>query len=219
MAKKDSGKNVLRFSFRSISVHSHALQSQQCSDNIQRKLDVMLSRFKWKTCLGYIEDISILSKPVEEHIHHIERILTAFGNSGVTLKIKSCTFFSDNIDYLCHINKPEKLEIDSANTKSLRDAKPTMAKTEMRYFLGLCNFYRRFIENFSMTAQRFNELFTKGAPEKLELNDNQSNAFRTFIDGVCSPLVLALTKPDRAYYVDTDTSLYGLGCTLFPTPR
>ena len=133
----------------------------------QRGLDVILSRFKWKTCLVYIDDIIIFSKTVEEHIQHVDEILTALGNAGVTLKIKKCTFFSDSVEYLGHVIKPGKLEIDGANTKSLRDAKPPTTKTELRSFLGLCNVYRRFIKNFSMTAHPLNELLKKRFPRQI----------------------------------------------------
>ena len=183
----------------------------------QRGLDVVLSRFKWKTCLVYIDDIIIFSKSVEEHIQHVDEILTALGNAGVTLKIKKCKFFSDTVEYLGHIIKPGNLEIDSSNTKSLREAKPPTTKTELRSFLGLCNVYRRFIKDFSTTAHPLNELLKKGSPDKFELNDAQLAAFRTFINAVCSPPVLALPKPDLPYSVDTDASEYGLGCTLFQT--
>ena len=151
----------------------------------QRALDVILGKFKWKTCLVYIDDIIIFSKSVDEHIHHVDEILSALRASGVTLKIKKCRFFSDTVEYLGHVIKPGKLEVDSANTKSLRDAKPPTTKTEVRSFLGLCNVYRRFIKDFAKKAHPLNELLKKGAPEKFELNDKQLEAFNTFVEDVC----------------------------------
>ena len=115
----------------------------------QRALDVILSKFKWKTCLVYIDDIIIFSKTVDEHITHVDEVLSALRSSGVTLKIKKCRFFSDSVEYLGHIIRPGRLEVDNANTRSLRDAKPPTSKTEIRSFLGLCNVYRRFIPNFA----------------------------------------------------------------------
>lgn len=114
----------------------------------------------------YIDDIIILSKSVEEHIQHIEEILTAFGDAGVNLKMKKRKFFGNNVEYLSHVIKPEKLEIDSKNTKSSRESKPPTMKTELRYFLAHCNLFRRFIKKFQMTAHNLNELFKKGALER-----------------------------------------------------
>ena len=53
----------------------------------QRSLDMILSRFKWRTCLVYIDDVIIYSKSVEDHVRHVDEILTALEEAGVTLKI------------------------------------------------------------------------------------------------------------------------------------
>ena len=88
-----------------------------------RVLYMILSRYKWKTCLVYIEDVIIYSKSVEAHIRHVYEVLTAFKKAGVTLKMKKFTFFSDTVEYLGHVIKPGRLDIDRTNTASLRDAK------------------------------------------------------------------------------------------------
>ena len=95
----------------------------------QRALDMVLSTFKWKTCLVYLDDFIIYSKSVEEHIDHVDEILTALDTAGITLKIKKCRFFSEEVEYLGHIIKPGHLEIDKTNTASLREAKPPTTKT------------------------------------------------------------------------------------------
>lgn len=77
--------------------------------------------------------------------------------------------------------------------------------------------YRRFIGNVSITAHPRNAFLKKNAPDNFEFDDDQLNAFKTLIDAVCSPQVLALPKPYLPYYVDTDASEYGLGYTLFQT--
>ena len=110
----------------------------------QRALDMILSRYKSKTCLVHIDDVIIYSKSVEEHIRHVDEVLTALKKAGVTLKKNKCTFFSDTVEYLGHVIKPGRLAIDRTNTASLRDAKLPQTRTELRSFLGVCNVYRRF---------------------------------------------------------------------------
>lgn len=99
----------------------------------QRGAEVILSRFKWKACLVYIYDMIIFSKSVEKHIQHIEETLTDLADACVTLKTKKFKAFSDNVEYLGYFIKPGKPEIDSANTKSLRDTKPPTKKSELRF--------------------------------------------------------------------------------------
>ncbi len=183
----------------------------------QRGLDMVLSKFKWKTCLVYLDDVIIYSKSVEDHIQHVDEVLTALREAGITLKISKCTFFSDKIEYLGHVIKPGRLEVDQANTKSLRDARPPTSKTQLRSFLGLVNVYRRFIEDFAKVAGPLNELLKKGAPDKFELNEAQLEAFRKLIDAVVSPKVLALPVPGLPYSIDSDACDYGVGCALFQT--
>ena len=181
----------------------------------QRALDIVLTRFKWKSCLVYIDDIIIFSKTVDEHIRHVDEILTTLAEANITLKISKCRFFSETVEYLGHLIKPGKLEIDSANTKSLRDAQPPTNKSQIRSFLGLCNVYRRFIKNFAVLAFPLNQLLRKNTPDSFELNEEQMKSFHKFIDIICSPPVLALPTRNLPYILDTDASAYGLGATLF----
>lgn len=185
--------------------------------SFQRALDIILTNYKWKTCLVYLDDVIIYSKTPEEHIKHVDEVLTCLSSAGITLKISKCKFFTKTVEYLGHIVKPGTLEIDQANAKSLREALPPTTRTQLRSFLGLVNVYRRFIPKFSTVAGPLNALLKKDAPLNFELDEDQLKAFRTLIDAVLSPEVLALPAKDLPYSVDTDASKYGIGCTLFQT--
>ena len=117
--------------------------------SFQRALDMILTKYKWKTCLVYLDDVIIFSKTVEEHIQHVDEVLSYLAKAGVTLKIAKCKFFTTTVEYLGHIIRPGKLEVDQANTKSLREAKPPTTRTQLRSFLVLVNVYCRFIDKFS----------------------------------------------------------------------
>ena len=93
----------------------------------QRALDLILTKFKWKTCLVYLDDVIIFSKDVDDHIKHVAEILTALTEAGVTLNINKCFFFQGKVEYLGHMVKPGQLEIDRTNVASLKNAKaPTI---------------------------------------------------------------------------------------------
>ena len=66
--------------------------------SFQRALDMVLTQFKWKTCLVYLDDVIIFSNSVEEHIRHVDEILTALEEAGVTLKISKCRFFTKKVE-------------------------------------------------------------------------------------------------------------------------
>ncbi len=185
--------------------------------SFQRALDMILTKYKWKQCLIYLDDVIVFSNSIEDHIQHVDDILSCLAHAGVTLKIKKCSFFTTTVEYLGHIIKPGRLEIDRANTESLRQAQPPADKSSLRSFLGLCNVYRRFIKDFSTTAGPLNALLRKNSPDQFVLNEEQTASFRSLIDSILSPDTLALPKPNLQYSVDTDASSYGLGCTLFQT--
>ena len=183
--------------------------------SFQRALDLILTRHKWKTCLIYLDDVVVYSNSIEEHITHVNEILTCLSEAGVTLKIKKCSFFTKEIEYLGHTIKPGKLEIDRANTESLRQAVPPTNKSELRSFLGLCNVYRRFIPGITNIAQPLNNLLKKDQPDSFECNEDQLTSFRKLIDAILSPEILALPKAGLPYSLDTDASKYQVGCALF----
>ena len=176
---------------------------------------MILTQFKWKTCLVYLDDVIIFSNSVEEHIRHVDEILTALEEAGVTLKISKCRFFTKQVEYLGHFISPGSLEADTTNAKCLKDAAPATTKTEVRSFLGMANYYRRFIEDFTRKSAPLNELLLKDSPDKFELSPAQTAAFSQLIEEILSPRILALPRKDRPYSVDTDASNYGIGCSLF----
>ena len=79
------------------------------SATFQRALDLILTKYKWKTCLIYLDDIIIYSKSINEHINHVDEVLEYLSQAGVTLKIRKCNFFTDKVEYLGHIIKPGTL--------------------------------------------------------------------------------------------------------------
>lgn len=77
----------------------------------ERALDTILARFKCNTRLVYLDDVIIFSKSYEEHFDHLSEVLSALEKSGVTLKLKTCRFFTKEVKYLGHIIKPGGLEV------------------------------------------------------------------------------------------------------------
>ena len=115
----------------------------------QRTLDIALSAFKWKSCLVYLDDVIVFSQDLKSHFTHVEAILETLSETAITPKLAKCRFFTDTVKYLGHFIRPGTLEVDEVATAALTKAKPPKTQTELRSFLGLCNFYRRFVPNYS----------------------------------------------------------------------
>ena len=127
----------------------------------QRAMDILLSPFRWKSCLVYLDDIIIFGKSWEEHIVHVDEILSVLEKAGVKLKLRKCEIFVERIKYLGHVVRPGTLETDAARTSALEQVRYPQTETQLRSFLGLCNVYRRFAPHYAKIAHPPNQLLKK----------------------------------------------------------
>lgn len=98
---------------------------------------MILTKFKCKTFLIHIEDIILYSKTVEEHLNHVGEVVTTLTNVRIILKMKKCTFVSDQFEYLRHIIRLGKLQVDEAYKATIKQAKPPTTETYLRSFVGI----------------------------------------------------------------------------------
>ena len=184
----------------------------------QRTLDILLSGFRWKTCLVYLDDIIIFSKSAEEHLKHVEQVLSVLRTAGLSLKLSKCNFFTDTVDYLGHVIRPGLLQVATKNTEAIKGFQHPKTQTNLRSFLGMCNVYRRFVPNFARVAAPLNAFLTKGQQFNLPpFNEEQATAFEMLKEALTSPPILKLPRTDLEYSVDTDACDYQVGCSLFQT--
>ena len=181
----------------------------------QRALDIILSGLRWQKCLFYIDDVIVFSKDTNEHVAHVDEVLTLLRSAEVSLKLKKCDFFQPKVDYLGHFITPGKLSVAANNTKAFEYAAFPRNATHVRSFLGAANVYRRFHKNFSGIAKPLNDMLKKDAnPTWDDPKPAAVEAFETLKRKLISPPVLALPKRGRPYMINTDASAYQLGATL-----
>src|SRR5579862_6639847 len=110
----------------------------------------------------YIDDIQIFSSTFEEHIRHLREVMNRLRSNGLFLKPKKCVLGTDESKYLGFIVGRKGLSTDPAKVKDVQMYPRPANQTEMRAFLGLATYYRRFIKNFSQLASPLN-LHLKGS--------------------------------------------------------
>ena len=143
----------------------------------------------------YLDDIIIFRKSGEEHIVHVDEILSVLEKAGMKLKLRKCEFFVEKIKYLGHVVRPGTLEVDAERTTSLEHVRYPQTQTQLRSFLGLRSVYRRFVLHYAKMAHPLNQLLKKGQRVQFEGFDELcKKAFHKLEEAILAPPVLALPK-------------------------
>lgn len=108
----------------------------------------------------------------------MDETLTTLSESGDTLNLKKCRLFRDSVDYLGHIIKTGRLDIDNLHTRRLKDAKTPTNLPALRSFLFLCNISRHFIPAFTDIAHLLNRKYVREDQKTSNLTKNSSNPLR-----------------------------------------
>lgn len=144
----------------------------------------------------------------------MREVLTLLQKAGITLKLKKCKFFDDQVEYLGHITHPSRLEVNPRNTGNLLNTQSPTNPTELRYFLGIYNVYKRFLPNFARVAASLNKLTGKNLVLNFIRNQDQLDACNKLRRFLVSPPLLALPRNSYKCILDTDSYQYQVGCCL-----
>jgi hypothetical protein len=114
-----------------------------------RLLDEILRPFTNSFVVVYLDDILIFSQTWEEHLHHIRQVLQTLRKHKLCANLEKCTFGMTQVQYLGYIIDEHGVHVDPTKIQFIRDCLAPTTLTELRIFLGLCNFYGRFVLGFS----------------------------------------------------------------------
>ncbi len=101
--------------------------------------------------------LPIFSKSTEEHASHLENVFAILKNIGLKLRIKKCSFMQPSVELLGHIVDKNGFHVDEQMVEKVRDAIPPTTRKELRSFIWLSSYYRRFIPEFARIARPLNE--------------------------------------------------------------
>ncbi|GKA27538.1 putative reverse transcriptase domain-containing protein [Tanacetum coccineum] len=165
-----------------------------------------------KFVIVFIDDILIYSKNKEEHEEHLKQILELLKKEELYAKFSKCEFWIPKVQFLGHVIDSEGIHVDPAKIESIKDWTSPKSPTEIRQFLGLAGYYRRFIEGFSKIAKPMTKLTQKKV--KFVWGDKQEAAFQLLKQKLCSAPILALPEGSEDFIAYCDASKKGLGAVL-----
>ncbi|GJW79466.1 putative reverse transcriptase domain-containing protein [Tanacetum coccineum] len=147
-----------------------------------------------------------------EHEEHLKQILELLKKEELYAKFSKCEFWIPKVQFLGHVIDSEGIHVDPAKIESIKDWTSPKSPTEIRQFLGLAGYYRRFIEGFSKIAKPMTKLTQKKV--KFEWGDKQEAAFQLLKQKLCSAPILALPEGSEDFIAYCDASKKGLGAVL-----
>ncbi|GJV50144.1 putative reverse transcriptase domain-containing protein [Tanacetum coccineum] len=165
-----------------------------------------------KFVIVFIDDILIYSKNKQEHEEYLKLILELLKKEELYAKFSKCEFWIPKVQFLGHVIDSEGIHVDPAKIESIKDWASPKSPTEIRQFLGLAGYYRRFIEGFSKIAKPMTKLTQKKV--KFEWGDKQEAAFQLLKQKLCSAPILALPEGSEDFIAYCDASKKGLGAVL-----
>ncbi|WVZ90569.1 hypothetical protein U9M48_036860 [Paspalum notatum var. saurae] len=160
----------------------------------------------------FTDDIVIYSKAREQHEKHLRVVLEKLRKNQLYGKFSKCKFWLERITLLGHVWTTEGVSVDPEKVEAVSNWKTPRNMTEIRSFLGLAKYHRRFIENFSKIAKPMTELLKDKV--SFEWNDKREKSFQCLKDRLTTTPVLTFPDLQKDFVVYCDASRQGLGCVL-----
>ena len=167
----------------------------------------------------YMDDIIVQGTNLKNHIENLEKVLVRLQESKLTLKLSKCEFFKVSVKYLGHIVSAEGLKAQPEKVEVITNmARPQTIK-QLQSFLGMVNYYRKFVKNFSDIASPLTKLTGGKANEKrnkknLQWNDEAEKAFVTLKNALAQKITLTFPDFNKPFYLTTDASDKAVGGVL-----
>ncbi|GJV00720.1 putative reverse transcriptase domain-containing protein [Tanacetum coccineum] len=165
-----------------------------------------------KFVIVFIDDILIYSRNKEEHADHLRIILELLKKEKLYAKFSKCDFWISIVQFLGHVIDSQGIHVDPAKIEAVKNWASPTTPTEVRQFLGLAGYYRRFIKDFSKIAKSLTELTQKN--KKYIWGEDQESAFQLLKQKLCEAPILALPEGNDDFVVYCDASHQGLGAVL-----
>ncbi|KAK1433348.1 hypothetical protein QVD17_10258 [Tagetes erecta] len=165
-----------------------------------------------KFVIVFIDDILIYSRTMEEHSEHLRKVLELLRGERLYAKFSKCEFWLREVQFLGYIVNEQGIQVDPSKVEAVMKWETPRTATEIRRFLGLAGYYRRFIKDFSKIAKSLTKLTQKKVAFKWE--PEQEEAFRTLKERLSSAPILALPNGNDDFVVYCDASATGFGCVL-----
>ena len=179
----------------------------------QRVMDQILDGLQDFTS-AYLDDLIVFSTTWEDHLNHVDLVLNQLRGAGLTAKPGKCQFGMKRCSYLGHVVGGGEVRMEQDKIEAVKRMQPPETKKDVRTFLGLSGYYRRFIPNYASIAAPLTDLTRKSQPNRVSWTPDAYAAFRQLKSSLCAAPVLLTPDFSKRFIVQTDASDRGVGAVL-----
>ena len=176
----------------------------------QRTIDSLLQNLPG--VIAYFDDLLVTGNSREDHLQNLEKVMARLESAGVTLKKSKCVFLTTSVEYLRHIIDKKALHPSSEQIRAIKEAPEPKNLTELKSFLGLINYYSKFLPNLACFLSPLYRLLKKNT--KWTWTTEHSTTFKKAKDLLHSSAVLVHCDSQKELVLCCDASPYGLGAVL-----
>jgi len=164
-----------------------------------------------KFILVFFDGMLIYSPSYDQHLVHLKRDFEVLRQHTLFAKMSKCSFGKTQVEYLGNVITLHRVSINPKKVAAMKECLVSKTITELRGFLGLTGYYRRFVNHFGLISRPLIALLKK---DSFQWNSEAQIAFETLKEAMISTLVLALPDFTKTFVVETDASGGGIGVVL-----
>ena len=178
----------------------------------ERLMERVLEGLHWETLLVYLDDIIVWGRTLSEAVARLETVLQRLRSAGLKAKPSKCDLFKTSVHYLGHVVSPDGVATEPEKVAAVKEWPTPKSVRELRSFLGLASYYRRFIHFFANRAKPLHRLLEKG--KVFDWTADCQSAFDDLKGCLTSAPILAYPRMEGEFVLDTDASGFAIGAVL-----
>lgn len=181
-------------------------------NTFQGTMNATLKPLLCKCVLVFFDDILIYSSSWEDHIQHLQQVFSLLSNDKWQIKPSKCSFGQQSVSYLGHVVSQSGVATDPSKIDSIKLWPQPKDVKQLRSFLGLACYYRKFVRHFAVIARPLTDLLKKGT--LFIWTSVHSDAFAALKNALVTAPVLSLPNFAKPFQLQTDASVAGVGAVL-----
>jgi transposase InsO family protein len=180
--------------------------------SFQRLMGKVLGHLNWYKCLCYLDDVIVFGHNFETALANLESVFSCLRQANLKLKPSKCVLFQEQVQFLGHVVSKDGVQCDPAKIDAVKTWPRPENKSEVKSFLGLIGYYRRFVPNFSLKAYPLN--FLTRSKSKFKWDERCEDSFNILKECLISAPILAFPNESDTFVLDTDASGESVGAVL-----